>query len=236
MIWLLEWRIALASRRLFAFNVVVPLLLAAPVALGGAPAAHAAIVYTLLFTFFGVFGAAIPLARDAHSGLLDRLLLAGCEPRSLFLMRISANATIDLVQLAPVILLIPFAAGRGPLHALILGAAAAAALLAGNAIGAAIAALARSFAETALFSSLVCLFLAHGSGVFRSPAPGSAAAAVEPLFPFAHLHAAVQAAVGIPAPGTASAWLAAASAVPLVALATAAAPFLIERLRVPAPA
>ena len=77
MIWSLEWRAALAARRLFALNTGVPFALVAAVALGGAPRVHAAMVYTLLIAFFGTFGGAIPLVRDAESGLFGRLVLAG---------------------------------------------------------------------------------------------------------------------------------------------------------------
>ncbi|MGH7464670.1 MAG: hypothetical protein ACREK1_05805, partial [Longimicrobiales bacterium] len=101
MIAALELRIALAQKRLFILNTTVPLALVLPIAVGGAPRVHAAVVFTLLVTFFGVFGQAIPLARDAERGLTARYLLAGVSPRGFLAERIIAHAALDFVQLTP---------------------------------------------------------------------------------------------------------------------------------------
>lgn len=71
----LEWQLARRRVRLFVLNVAVPLILVVPVALSGAPRAHAAAVYTVLFTLFGTFGSAIPLVRDGESGIFTRVAL-----------------------------------------------------------------------------------------------------------------------------------------------------------------
>jgi hypothetical protein len=196
-IWSLEWRIALRSRRLFAFNVLVPLLLVVPVAFGGAPRQHAAMVYALLIMFFGTFGGAIPLVRDAEKGLLARVARTGTSRYALVLERVLANATIDLVQLAPSIAAIVIADASTPAATLALLAAAACALVAANAIGVWTAAFGRSIAEAALFSAVVALLAAHFSGVFRIPAPGSFGDIVQPLLPFTWLHAAARVATNL---------------------------------------
>jgi hypothetical protein len=191
-IWGLEWRIALRSRRLFAFNVLVPLLLVVPVAFGGAPRQHAAMVYTLLIVFFGTFGGAIPLVRDAERGLLARVARTGISRQALVLERVLASASIDLVQLSPSIAAVVIAHGSTPSAAASLFAAAACALVAANALGVWTAAFGRSIAEAALFSAVVALLAVHFSGVFRMPAPGSFGDIVQPLLPFTWLHAAAR--------------------------------------------
>lgn len=223
MIWSLEWRAALAARRLFTLNVVVPFALVAPVALGGAPRAHAAMVYALLITFFGTFGSAIPLVRDAESGLLGRIVLAGVAPARLLAGRVAAAAAIDLVQLLPSLALIAAAAGA-PARASVplLGVAAAIALVAANALGIWVAAVARSIAEAALLGAVITLLVLHLSGVFRAPRAGSAAAAVEPWLPFRALHAALRAIAGTGDDAAARAALGPALATTLLALAVTA--------------
>jgi hypothetical protein len=198
MIAVFEARLALAQRRLFVLNTLVPLALVLPIALGAAPRAHAAVVFTTLFTFFGVFGQAIPLARDAERGLTARYFLAGMSPSSYFLQRVAAHTLIDLIQLAPALLVIAFAFAGGAAGALLGGLAAATvlALLAANAIGAVVAAVARSIAEAALFASITALFALHASAVFRTPAQGSVSAMVPGLSPLARLHQTLQAVAG----------------------------------------
>jgi hypothetical protein len=197
-VWRLEWALAFRRRRLLALNVVIPLLLVVPIALGGAPAFHAAAAYTVLFVLFATFGSAIPLVRDGEGGLLRRTLLAGGSGRAILIPRILAGALLDTLQLLPATLLI-LATGGGSLQLwllapmLLLGA-----VLAGNLVGVWVAAGARSLAEGALFAAVVSLFLLHASGVFRTPAPGSVAATLEPLLPFTRLHQLLLAGAGGP--------------------------------------
>jgi hypothetical protein len=218
-IWSLEWRAAFAARRLFALNTVVPFTLVAAVALGGAPRAHAAMVYALLIAFFGTFGGAIPLVRDAESGLFGRLVLAGVPPARLLAGRIAAAAAIDLLQLLPSLALIAATAGAPALTSVpLLGAAAAIALVAANTLGVWVAAAARSIAEAALLGAVVTLLALHLSGVFRTPVAESAAAAVEPWLPFRALHAALRAVAGTGDAAAARAAFAPALATTLLAL------------------
>ncbi len=96
-----EWLTALRRRRLFVFNILIPLTLVTTIALSPAPAVHAAAVFTVLFALFGTFGSSIPLIRDGESGLLRRYVLTGIHPGGLLLQRVFAAATLDLVELAP---------------------------------------------------------------------------------------------------------------------------------------
>lgn len=195
LVWGLAWRVALRRRRLLALNVAIPLLLVAPVAAGGAPPAHASAVYAVLFVLFGTFGSAIPLIRDAERGLLSRVVGTGIPPGAILLERTGAGAALDLLQLAPSLacILVFEGGGLGGLVggpgavALTVGALAASLLFA-NLLGAWVAVLARSVAEGALFAAVAALLLLHGSGVFRTPAPGTPGARVEAWAPFRLLH------------------------------------------------
>lgn len=188
LVWETEWRIAVARRRLFALNVVVPLLLVAPIALSKAPTPHAAAVYAVLFVIHGTFGSAIPLLRAAESGMLARVLRGGVPPGTYLLQRCAAASLLDWIQLLPSALVscgglgVPLSAVPWALAALLL------ALWIANALGACVGALARSMAEAALFAAVTALLLLHASGVFRSGAPGTPAARVEAAAPFRALH------------------------------------------------
>lgn len=191
-VWIQEWRVTLRRRRLLALNVSIPLILVLPISLGGAPAAHAAAVYTVLFVLFGTFGSTIPLIRDGESGFLGRIRGTGLDDRWHLVQRTAAAALIDTGELLPALAVLTVAeAGAGP-EALAAGAALlpilALSLLVANAVGAWVAAAARSLAEAALFAAVVALLLLHGSGVFRTPTAGGPGAAVERWAPFRALH------------------------------------------------
>jgi hypothetical protein len=202
--WTAEWLVALRRRRLFVLNAGVPLLLVAPIALVGAPPAHAAAVYAVLFVLFGVFGSAIPLVRDGAAGLLTRWQLAGLPARELLTQRLAAQTSLDVLQALPAVVLILVAGGGGAAAAAPVFIALPLTLLVANALGAWTAALARSLAEAALFSSVLSLLLLHAAGTFRTPAPGSLAATLERVSPFRILHEAFLAATGGPSPSSGS--------------------------------
>ncbi len=187
-VWELEWRIATARRRLLVLNVVVPLFLVLPVAMGAAPAVHAAAVYAVLFAIFSTFGSAIPLVRDGESGLSGRVLRAGVAPASYYLQRTAAGAVLDVLQLGPALAVAAVGAGAGPSAFLAVFLTLAATVWVANLLGVLVAAATRSLAEAALFSAVSTLLLLHASGVFRTPAPGSFGATVESVAPFRALH------------------------------------------------
>lgn len=187
-VWALEWRIATSRRRLFILNIVVPLLLVTPIAMGAAPPVHAAAVYAVLFAIFGTFGSAIPLVRDAESGLSGRVLRAGVPAASYLLQRSAAAAVLDVLQLTPALAVAAVGFEASPR-----GFIAALAALAGTAwvaclVGVLVAVATRSLAEAALFSAVSTLMLLHMSGVFRTPLPGSIGATFETVSPFRALH------------------------------------------------
>ena len=195
-----EWLSALRRRRLFLFNILIPLTLVATIALSSAPAVHAAAVFTVLFALFGTFGSSIPLIRDGESGLLQRYVLTGVHPGGLLLQRVFAAAALDLVELAPSVLVIVVARGSSASQVAMVVPAMIFGLLAANALGAITAALAKSVAEGALFSAVAALLLLHWAGTFRSPVPGTWQATLEAWNPFRPLHESLLAAAGAGGP------------------------------------
>lgn len=232
-VWRLRWALALRRRRLLAWNLLVPLALLVPVAVGPAAAPHRAAVFAVFFVFFGAFGACVPLVRDASSGWLDTLLGTGISARRWLAERALAEAALDAIQLAPPALVLLAVAGGGPRAGLALGGAACVALLAANTLGLLVAALVRSLAEGALVCAAAALVALHATGVFRSPRDG-AAAVLAAWSPFRPLHEALGRLAGGGAPVDGLAWT-----LPLVSLALLAggalllAPAASRRLRWP---
>ena len=195
-VWSFEWRLAARRRRVMMFSALVPLMLVIALAAGDAPAPHAALVYTVLFTFFGTFGAAVPWARDAERGWLHRLMLAGVGRPALVAQRLLASALIDLLELLPSLGVIALAYHTSGSELLRLVLAVGFGLLVANALGILVASLASSLAETALLASVTALLLLHAAGVFRAPQPGSIAESIARVIPFHYMHQAIAGAVG----------------------------------------
>ena len=187
-IWKSDWIIAKRRKRLLVLNILIPLVLVVPIAISTAPPGHAAAVFTVLFVIFGTFGSSIPIIRDSESGLFRRYTLTGSHPGGLVLQRIFASATLDILELTPSIVVIFLARGAPLIQMRSMVPALIVAIIAANLIGAWAAAVARSIAEGALFSSVLALLLLHFSGTFRSPSPGTWGAAIENWAPFKNLH------------------------------------------------
>lgn len=190
MIWRLEWLRAWRRRRLFIFNVAIPLMLVLPISLSSAPSVHAAAVYTVLFALFGTFGAAIPVLRDGERGIMRRVGL-GTAPANVITARALVGGCIDALQLLPALLVILVVKNSFDVAAVWLLAATFVSLIIANFVGLWLAALARSVAEGALFAAIATLLLLHASGVFRTPQPGSLGERIEFFAPYRALHEAL---------------------------------------------
>ena len=227
----IEWRSALARRRLLAWNLIVPLLLLAPVAFSPAAAPHRAAVYAVFFVFFGTFGSAIPLIRDARNGWNEKLLLTGYGVRRWLYERLRAGSSIDIVQLIPSVALIGVAAGAGGASIGALLLALALALVFANILGVVVAAIVRSLAEGALGCAVVALFGLHFAGAFRSAPVGSWAELAQRVSPFRPLVEATRslAAAGSPPSGAVWLWPLATALLALI-LVVLAAPRIARRL------
>lgn len=227
----LEWRAALARRRLLVWNLIVPLLLLAPVALSPAAAPHRAAVYAVLFVFFGTFGSAISLIRDSRNGWNEKLLLTGYGARRWLYERLRAGTSIDLVQLIPSVALIGVAAGSntGSIGALLL--ALALALVFANILGTVVAALVRSLAEGALGCTVVALFGLHFAGAFRTAQVGTWAEAVQRASPFRPLVESTRSVAATGSPPSGEVWLwPAATALVVLILVVLVGPRIARRL------
>ena len=187
-IWKSDWLIAKRRKRLLALNILIPLMLVAPISISTAPPAHVAAVFTVLFVIFGTFGSSIPIIRDSESGLFKRYTLTGVHPGGLVLQRLFASATLDILELTPSIVFIFLSRGAPLVQMISMIPALIVAIITANLIGAWAAAVARSIAEGALFSSVLALLLLHSSGTFRSPSPETWWATIERWAPFRHLH------------------------------------------------
>lgn len=186
--WGLRWRVAASRRRLFIWNILVPVLLLLPVAFSRAAAPHRAAIVSVFVVLFGTFGSCIPLVRDRARGWNQKVWLTGYRSRPWLTERIAAATTLDLAELTPALLLLFLGAGLGSAT----GAegfvsalpAVALALLAANLLGALVAAFVASIAEATLVCGATALYALHFSGVFRSADPDSWVWYVERAAPF----------------------------------------------------
>lgn len=190
-VWSIQWRLALQRKRVFILNFVVPLTLVLIVATGAVPPGAAAGVYVIIFTAFSMFGAAIPLRWEGQRGMTGRIVRAGVGPSSYLLQRAGAGATLDTLQLTPALLLAGLTVGADVDELVRAFVALAATVWIVGLVGIVVAAASRSITETALFAAVTVPLLAHMSGVFRAPAPGSYQAVLERGSPFGALHVAL---------------------------------------------
>lgn len=231
-VWRLTWTLALRRRRLLAWNVIVPILLLAPVVTSPAAAAHRAIVVAVFVAFFGAYGNCIPLIRDGMSGWVEKVWLTGYGGRWWLAERTIASAAIDWCQLVPVTLLLGLWAGTSGPQTSALLAATAGALLFANILGALIASLVRALGEAALGCAVVSLFALHAAGVFRTPTADTAWHTIEAWSPLRPVHEAWLSVLSkLPEPSAGVQLLPTISLVACVGLFVAVADRLASRLR-----
>lgn len=235
-VFTIEWTAAWRRRRALLLSVCVPLGLVCLLAFGGAPPRHAAVVYTVLFTLFGLFGSAIPWIRDADSGLLSRIFWTGLDPRRILGARTAAGTLVDLLELTPSAAAVVLAGAPDPEIGAHLLIHLAVALLAANLIGFWIATIARSIAEAALLCAATGLLLLHVAGVFRPPPADGPWSALAQLSPFHGLHAALAAAAGASTGPMPNSGIAVTVTAALLGVSLAASRPLLRHLTTPAAA
>jgi hypothetical protein len=152
-----ELLVVAARRRALALKVGIPLLLALPLIIGGAPTFWAGMLLTVLVAMMGAVGTAVNLARARQSGLLVRLALVPRPGWRVVGGVVGAGAVVDLLQLLPVIILVAVAGGAGLEQWAGLLLAVMAGLLTGSLLGCAVACLAGGVGEVLLD---VCVLLA----------------------------------------------------------------------------
>jgi hypothetical protein len=181
-------------RRSLVIKLAFPLLFGIPL-VSAAPPVYAAITLTMLFAIIGALGGGAVLSRERLSGLSLRYRTLPVTPGRLLIERLSTSGAIDLLQVAPVLLLIAL---RHPSQfawwpALLLSTAAA--LLIGNLMGAVASTLSDSPGEVMLYVFIALLPLLYLSGVF-TPLTEPALLVVSRLLPFSYLHEALLGALG----------------------------------------
>lgn len=186
--WRQTWQVALRRRRLFAGNVLIPIVLLAPVVTSDAAGSHRAVVVAVFVAFFGAYGSCIPLIRDGMSGWAEKVLLTGYGGRRWLAERTAASIAIDLLQLLPAMLLLLWMVDASVDVALPVLVAIAVALAFANLLGVFVAAAVRALGEAALGCAVISLFALHAAGVFRTPATGSAWEVAERWSPFRPVH------------------------------------------------
>jgi len=187
-VWGVQWQLALARKRVFILNFIVPFTLVLPIATGAVPPAAAAGIYVVLFTAFAMFGSAVTLRWEGQRGMSARIVRAGVNPSSYLLQRAGAGAVLDTLQLTPALLVAGVAVGAGAGAVAVALLALAATVWIAGLVGIVIAAASRSHTETALFTAVAVSLLAHMSGVFTEPASGTYQALLELGSPFGALH------------------------------------------------
>src|SRR5207245_8799376 len=182
-------------RRALVIKLGFPLLVALPLVISGAPTIYAAMALTMLITIVGALGSGAVLTRERHSGLTLRYRTLPVTPGRLLIERLSTSASIDLLQVTPVLVLIAL---RHPSRfewwpALLLSTAAV--LLLGNLMGAVASTLSDSPGEVMLYVFLPLLPLLYLSGVF-TPLSQPVLLVISRLLPFSYLHESVLGALG----------------------------------------
>jgi hypothetical protein len=182
-------------RRALAIKLGFPLLVALPLIFSGAPRIYAAMGVTTLVAIIGALGAAAVLTRERQSGLTLRYRTLPVTPGRLLIERLGTNATIDFIQVTPVLLAVALRhpAGFEWWPALIV--ATAAVLLVGNLLGAVASTLSAAPGEVMLYVVIPLLPLLYLSGVF-APLSNPVLLAVSRVLPFSYLHDAVLGALG----------------------------------------
>lgn len=180
---------ALAVKMLFPLAVTIPLLRSA------APAFYAAMALTMLVTVMAPLGAGAVLSRERAAGLTVRYRLLPTRPRLVGMERLLASSGVDVLQVAPVLLLVMTARPGQAVWWVGLWASAVATLIAGNVLGGVASTLARSPGEVMLYVLIPTLPALYLAGVF-TPFTDPVRHALTFAFPFSYLHEAMLGSLG----------------------------------------
>lgn len=191
-----EWLTTLGHRRSLAVRALIPVLLAVPLVVGGAPTFWAGMLLTVLVAMVGAVGSGVAVARARSSGVLLRLAVVPKPEWRLIGGWMIAAASVDAAQLVPLAASVLAHGSADVATAGALLVAIAAALLCTNGLGFALARFAGSAGEVLLDVVVVLAPLLFLGGLFTGiPATGWRhwAAVVDP---FTYLHAAFVGALG----------------------------------------
>src|SRR3982074_185863 len=181
-------------RRALIIKLAFPLLVGIPL-VSAAPPFYAATSLTMLIAIIGTLGAGAVLTRERQSGLTLRYRTLPVTPGRLLIERLTVSALIDLLQLAPVLVLIAVHHPSLPAWWAPLLVSIAAVLLLGNLLGAVASTLSDSPGEVMLYVFILLLPLLYLSGVF-TPLTQPVLLAVSRLLPFSYLPESLVGALG----------------------------------------
>ena len=223
-----EMVLTLRSGRALAIKMVAPLLLALPLVLGGAPSFWAATLLSVLVAMIGCVGTAIGFAHARESNLLSRLALTPKSAARHLLSWISATVIIDLLQLAPVMLLITIAYQDAVPIAVSLFLATLAGLIVAATVGTIVSLATASIGDILIDAIVLLAPILYFAGLFTGIPRSGWQAVVSKLDPFTYTHdALVRSLHGLPLIP-----LPAALAAPLLAIIICAALLSILARRV----
>ncbi len=194
-IWQRELVEFLQRRRALVIKLAFPLLIAVPLLFSQAPLFSAATALTMLVGVIGAIGAGAVLSRERATGLAMRYRTLPVRPGRLLFERLATSASIDFVQVLPVLLLVAIRrpSGFAWWPALLLTVASVLAI--GNLLGAVASTLSDSPGEVMLFVFIPLLPAFFLSGLF-TPFSDPLLLTVSRLLPFSYLHEAVLGALG----------------------------------------
>ena len=180
--------------RALAIKLAFPLVIGVPLVFA-APPFYAAMSLTMLVTIIGTLGSGAVLTRERQSGLTLRYRTLPVTPGRLLIERLTVSALIDLLQLAPVLVLIAVRHPSLPAWWAPLLVSIAAVLLLGNLLGAVASTLSDSPGEVMLYVFIPLLPLLYLSGVF-TPLSQPVLLVISRLLPFSYLHESLLGALG----------------------------------------
>jgi hypothetical protein len=194
-IWQRELAELVQRPRALTIKMLFPLAVAVPLLRSSAPGFYAAMALTLLLSTMAPLGAGAVLARERTSGLVLRYRLLPARPGRVGMERLLASAGIDLLQVAPVLIMVMVGRREEASWWPGLWLGAMATLVTGNVIGALASTVARSPGEVMLMVLLPVLPALYLAGVF-TPFTAPLMQEVTRLFPFAYLDQALLGTLG----------------------------------------
>jgi hypothetical protein len=188
-----EWLELLARPRALVVKLLYPLVIGVPLVFLALPSLGSMAVTLLVSTVSGL-GTAAVLGRERSAGLNLRFRLAPRPAGRTVLDRVVAASTVDLVQVAPLLVLAVAVHPGGVAWVPALAAALAGTVLTVNALGAFASSLGSSPGEVMVWVMLPLLPSFYLSGLFTAPA--GPLAAIARAFPFGYLRAALEGTLG----------------------------------------
>jgi len=182
-------------RQALAIKLAYPLVLGIPLLFSRVPVFNTALALTMLAGLTSALGTGAVLSRERASGLALRYRLLPVRPGTLLIERLGVYAAIDVLQFAPLLVLLGLRHPEGAAFWPALVVTVAASILAGNLLGAFVSTLSRAPAEVMLYTIIPLLAAFYLSGVFVSPQQ-PVMVVVSRLLPFSYLHAALLGSLG----------------------------------------